>query len=179
MLVSFLIGLRTYQHHCMCTQHYFWYVQSLKPSACLLLDRLASHSDTTLQFPPALATAVSVFIGLWCMDDKISCLGGWSSQWRPPQGLSEHKYCDNTATKVIWTAKTLDTEWQQVCGEAWVRGKRKISQVLGAFGLLDFTILRSVLTWRAFWNLWNVYFFNFSNFFSGRGQPRIRLSTWT
>jgi hypothetical protein len=33
---------------------------------------------------------------------------------------------------------------------AWVRGLRKISHVQGAFGLLDFTMLRPVLTWRAF-----------------------------
>jgi hypothetical protein len=28
---------------------------------------------------------------------------------------------------------------------AWVRGQRKMSNVLGAFELLDFTVLRSVL----------------------------------
>jgi hypothetical protein len=33
---------------------------------------------------------------------------------------------------------------------AWVRGQRKMSQVLDALGLLDFTMLRSVLAWRAF-----------------------------
>jgi hypothetical protein len=32
----------------------------------------------------------------------------------------------------------------------WVRGQRKMSQVLGAFGLLDFTMLWLVLVWRAF-----------------------------
>jgi hypothetical protein len=47
----------------------------------------------------------------------------------------------------------------------WVRGQRKVSQVLGAFGLLDFTMLRPVLAWRAFWNLLTVSFFGFSNFF--------------
>jgi hypothetical protein len=56
---------------------------------------------------------------------------------------------------------------------AWVWGQRKMSQVLGAFGLLDFTILRPVLAWRAFWNLWTVYFCNFPIFFSGRGKLRI------
>ena len=59
----------------------------------------------------------------------------------------------------------LEAEWRQVCGEAWVRGQRKISQVLGAFGLLDFTMLRPVLAWRTFWNLWTIYFFNVPNFF--------------
>jgi len=58
------------------------------------------------------------------MDDKISWLGGWSSQWRPPQGPSEHKHCDNVATTVIRTARTLEAEWWQVCGEVWVRGKK-------------------------------------------------------
>jgi hypothetical protein len=87
---------------------------------------------------------------LWCMDDKISWLGGWASQWCPPLGLSEHKYGDKVATTVIRTARTLEAEWWQVCGEAWVWGKRKMSQVLGPFGLLDFAILRPVLAWRSF-----------------------------
>jgi hypothetical protein len=33
---------------------------------------------------------------------------------------------------------------------AWVQGQRKLRQVLGAFGLLDFTMLRPVLAWRVF-----------------------------
>jgi len=36
-----------------------------------------------------------------------------------------------------------------------------MSQVLGAFGLLDFTMLRPVTAWRAFGNLRIVYFFDF------------------
>jgi hypothetical protein len=40
-----------------------------------------------------------------------------------------------------------------------------MSQVLGTFGLLDFTMLWSVLAWRAFRNLQTVYFFNFQFFF--------------
>jgi hypothetical protein len=75
----------------------------------------------------------------------------------------------NTNTSItrqmIRTARTLEAEWRQVCGEAWVRGQRKMSQAVSAFGLLDFTMLQPVLAWRAFWNLRNVYFFNFSNFF--------------
>jgi len=67
--------------------------------------------------------------------------------------------------RLIRTAKTLEAECWQVCGEAWVRGQRKISQVLGAFGLLDFIMLRPTLSRRAFWNLWSVYFFTVSNFF--------------
>jgi hypothetical protein len=33
---------------------------------------------------------------------------------------------------------------------AWVWGQRKMSHVLGAFGLLDFTMLQPVLAWRVF-----------------------------
>jgi hypothetical protein len=33
---------------------------------------------------------------------------------------------------------------------AWVWGQRKMSQVLGMFGLLDFTILQPILDWHAF-----------------------------
>jgi hypothetical protein len=87
------------------------------------------------------------------MDDKISWLGGWASQWRPPQGLSEQKHCDNVATTVIRTVGTLEAERWKVCGEVWVRGQRKMSQVLGVFGLLNFTMLRPVLAWHAFLNL--------------------------
>ena len=90
-----------------------------------------------------------------------------------------HSYCcflnTNTAImwQLIWTAKVLEAEWWQVYGEAWVQGQSKMSQVLGVFGLLDFAMLRPVLTWCAFWNLWTVYLFNFSKFFSGCSKPRI------
>ena len=75
----------------------------------------------------------------------------------------------NTAItrQLIRTARTLEAECWQVCGEAWVRGQRKMSQVLGAFGLLVFTMLRPVLVWHAFGNLGTVYFFSFPNFFFG------------
>jgi hypothetical protein len=72
------------------------------------------------------------------MDDKISWLGGWTTEWRPPQRLSEQKHCDKAATTVIRTARTLEAEWWQVCGEAWVRGKRKMNQVLSAVGFAGF-----------------------------------------
>jgi hypothetical protein len=51
-----------------------------------------------------------------------------------------------------------------------------MSQVLGTFGLLDFTVLRSVLAWLVFLTLRTVYFFNFP-FFSGRGEPQV-LNQW-
>jgi hypothetical protein len=41
-----------------------------------------------------------------------------------------------------------------------------MSQVLGAFGLLEFTMLQPIVTGRAFWNLRPVYFFIFPFFFS-------------
>jgi hypothetical protein len=55
---------------------------------------------------------------------------------------------------------------------ARVRGQKKMSQVLDAFRLLDFTMLRPVLAWRAFWNLWTIHFFNFP-FWGCRGKPWI------
>jgi len=69
----------------------------------------------------------------------------------------------NTAItqQLIGTARTLEAELWQVCRESWVRGQRKMSQVQGAFGLPDFTMLRPVFAWRAFLKLWTVYFFNF------------------
>jgi hypothetical protein len=83
------------------------------------------------------------------------------------QLLHSSCYSLNTNTAImqqpIRTARTLEAEWWQVHGEVWVRRQRKMSQVLGAFGLLDFTMLRPVLAWRALWNLWTIYFFNFPN----------------
>ena len=92
----------------------------------------------------------------------------------------------NTAItrQLIRTARTLEVEWWHVCEEAWVRGRRKMSQVLGAFGLLYFTMLRPFLAWRAFWISWIVYFFNFPKIFfqaaanrgywiRGYGGPRV------
>jgi len=72
----------------------------------------------------------------------------------------------NTAItrQLLRTARILEAEWWQVCGETWVRGRRKMSQTLGAFGLLDFTMSRPILAWRSFWNFRNVYFFNFPIF---------------
>jgi hypothetical protein len=66
---------------------------------------------------------------------------------------------------LIRTARTLEAKFWQVCREAWLRWQKEMSQVLGLFGLLDFTMLWSVLAWRAFWNLWTVHFFNFPIFF--------------
>jgi hypothetical protein len=90
----------------------------------------------------------------------------------------------NTAItrQLIPTARKLEAEWWQVCGEARVRGQRKMGKVLGAFRLRDFTMLRPVLAWRAFLKLWTVYFFNFPIFFRaaanrGYGSPSVLTST--
>jgi hypothetical protein len=58
----------------------------------------------------------------------------------------------NTAItqQLIRTTRTLEAELWQVCIEAWARKQSKVSQVLGAFGVLDFTMLRPVLAWHAF-----------------------------
>jgi len=55
--------------------------------------------------------------------------------------------------QLIRTARMLEAESWQVCGQVWVWGQTKTSQVLGVFGLLDFTILQPILAWRAFLNL--------------------------
>jgi hypothetical protein len=51
-----------------------------------------------------------------------------------------------------------------------------MSQVLGAFVLLDFTMLGPVLAWRAFETYEPFIFLIFQFFFSGRGKPRMRGS---
>ena len=80
--------------------------------------------------------------------------------------VSEHKDCDNAATNL--NSGNARSRMVASLWEAWLRGNRKMSKLLGAFGLLDFTMLRPVLAWRAFWNLWTVYFFNFPIFFGPR-----------
>jgi hypothetical protein len=47
-----------------------------------------------------------------------------------------------------------------------------MSQVLGAFGLLDFIMLRPVLVWCAF-ETYEPFISLIFIFFSGRGKPRI------
>jgi hypothetical protein len=61
----------------------------------------------------------------------------------------------NTAItqQLMQTARTLEAEQRQVLQEAWVQVQRKMNQVLGMFGLLDFTMLQPVLAQSAFWNL--------------------------
>jgi hypothetical protein len=90
--------------------------------------------------------------------------------------LSEHNRSDNAATN----ANSENARSRMVASSAGKRGyggkERNMGQVLGAFALLDFTMLRPVLAWRACWNCWALYFFSFQ-FFWGRGKPRI-LNQW-
>jgi len=81
---------------------------------------------------------------------------------------------NNVITReLIGTARTLEAEWWQFCGEAWVRGQRKMRQVLGAFGLLDFTLLRPVLFGERFETYEPLISLICQFFFSGRDQPWI------
>jgi hypothetical protein len=48
-----------------------------------------------------------------------------------------------------------------------------MNQVLGVFGVLDFTMLWPVLAWRAFCNLRTIYVFNFPTFWGRRCEPQI------
>jgi hypothetical protein len=91
--------------------------------------------------------------------------------------LSEPKHCDNVATNSNSENAARSRIVASLRGSLDM-GQRMMSQVLGAFGLLDVTVLLPVLAWRAFLKLWIVCFFNFPIFFfSGRGQPLIRRST--
>ena len=69
-----------------------------------------------------------------------------------------HSSCSalNTNTAImlqlIRTARMLEAECWQGFGEAWVWGQMKMSQVLSAFGLQDFTILWPFVVWSAFSN---------------------------
>ena len=53
------------------------------PLACCCTE-IASHTGSTFQLP-LLRNSVSRFIRERRMDDKVSWLGEWPSQWRPPQ----------------------------------------------------------------------------------------------
>jgi hypothetical protein len=46
--------------------------------------------------------------------------------------------------------RKLEAEWRKVLRGSVNTGAKKMSQVLGAFGLLDLTMLLLVLAWRAF-----------------------------
>jgi hypothetical protein len=74
-------------HNFMCNWHYYSaYVQCLQPATCLLLHRNHVTHGLHFSFPTYTCDSVSVFIRLWCMDNKMSWLCGWASQWHPPQG---------------------------------------------------------------------------------------------
>jgi hypothetical protein len=52
---------------------------------------------------------------------------------------------------LMGTARTVGGEWREgLWGSVGTGGQRKVGQVLGEFGLLDFTTLWLILTWHAF-----------------------------
>jgi len=67
--------IHMHTHNCMCTQQYFsaYLNCQYRPLSCCCTE-ITSHTDFTLQLP-----LLSVFIRLWCMDDKLSSLRRWSS----------------------------------------------------------------------------------------------------
>jgi hypothetical protein len=57
----------------------------------------------------------------------------------------------NINTVIVWqlmqTARMLEAGWRQVLWGSMSIGQRRMSQLLGMFGLLDFTMLGPVLAW--------------------------------
>ena len=143
----------------------------------ICIVRLVSHTDTSLQFPLALATAVSVFIILWCMDDQISQLGGWASQWRPPQGLSEHKHYNNAATNSN-SKKARSRMVASLRGSVCTETKKGESSTGRVWAAVFHHVMACSRQARVF-KITNRLFLSFSKFFSGRGKPRIRGSACT
>jgi hypothetical protein len=64
---------------------------------------------------------------------------------------SQHEHCDNAATD--WNSENARSRMVACLRGSVGTGTKEMSQVLGEFGLLDFTMLRPVLAWRAFLNL--------------------------
>ena len=60
----------------------------------------------------------------------------------------KHKHCDNAATNSN-SEKARSRMVASLRGSV-ATGTKEMSQVMGEFGLLDFTMLRPVLAWRAF-----------------------------
>jgi hypothetical protein len=86
---------------------------------------------------------------------------------------STHKHCDNAATNS--NSENARSRMVASLRGSMGTGTKELSQVLGAFGLLDFTMLRPVLAWRAFWNLWTFISLIFQKLFFG---PRPTAHNW-
>jgi hypothetical protein len=52
--------------------------------------------------------------------------------------------------QLMRTARTLEAEWRKVTQGSMSAGAKKMNQVLGTFGLLDFTMLHPILASRTF-----------------------------
>jgi hypothetical protein len=72
-------------HAHLFVQTLFLFLHTISVTGHLLAAGASRVTDSTLQFSLPLATAFLLFIKLWCMDDKISWLGGWASHWCPLQ----------------------------------------------------------------------------------------------
>ena len=75
----------------------------------------------------------------------------------------------NTTTAITWqlirTARTLEAEWWQVSGECVGTGTKENESSTGRVWAAGFHHFTARSAWRAFGNLWIVYFFNFPKFF--------------
>jgi hypothetical protein len=90
--------------------------------------------------------------------------------------LSEHKHCDNAATNSN-SENARSRIVASLRGSVGTGTKRKYSQILGAFGLLDFTMLRPVLACGARFETYESFIsLIFKIFFFGPRilNPRIR-----
>jgi hypothetical protein len=103
---------------------------------------------------------------------------GASIYWNP-QGLSRPimgLFYLYTCTFTVYFLICMKVRDSDILARVW--GQRKMSQVMGMFGLWDFTMLRPVLTWCTFRNLRTIYFFNFPTFL-GCGKLWITETTDT
>ena len=83
-----------------------------------------------------------------CLLKNLSSYCGHSSTSPFYLLLCEHKRYDNAAT--IWNSEKATSRIMTSLRGRVDTGQKKISPELDAFGLLDYTMLRSVLLWRAF-----------------------------
>jgi hypothetical protein len=118
------------------------------PSQC------CTRNKKRVIFPHFTTKIIRTYLYMTC-NKKILCVKKYFSILLIFTDFSILLFCFlNINTAITWqlirTARTLEAEWWQVWGEHWVWGQRKINQVLGAFGLLVFTILQPVLVWRVF-----------------------------
>jgi hypothetical protein len=62
-------------------------------------------------------------------------------------------YCTLHCTFTVYSLSLIRTKVRDFDVWARVWGQRKMSQVLGLFGLLEFAMFQPILAWHAFWDL--------------------------